>query len=221
MTLLQLSLAYLRRRPLGTLLNVVLLALGLATIVVLLLFSAQVERNVSTNAKGIDAVLGAQGSPLQLILSAIYHVDSPTGNIPVAEADRLTQDPMIAAAIPLALGDSYRGYRIVGTTVAYLDHFEATLASGARWESMQEVVLGAEVAAATGLDVGATIVSAHGLSEGGTAHEDVPLSVVGVLAPSGSVLDRLVLTSVKTVWAVHGDHGAHDDAHGDDAHGDD
>ncbi|MEO1074739.1 MAG: FtsX-like permease family protein [Bacteroidota bacterium] len=215
MSLLQLSLAYLRRRPFGTVLNVVLLALGLATIVVLLLFSAQVERNLSANSEGIDVVIGAKGSPLQLILSSVYHVDSPTGNIPVTEAEALMQNTMVAAAIPLALGDSYRGYRIVGSTVDYLDLYDAKLDAGAPWSTTREVVLGAQVAAETGLALGDELVSAHGLSEGGATHDDVPLTVVGLLAPNGTVLDRLILTSVETVWAVHGDHSA-DDAHHDE-----
>lgn len=220
MNLFSLSLAYLRRRPWGTLLNVTLLALGIAIIVVLLLFSHQVERSLTSNAEGIDLVVGAKGSPLQLILSAVYHVDSPTGNIPVTEADQLVQNPAIASAIPLALGDSYRGYRIVGSTRAYLDHYEATVASGDTWGGIGQVVLGAAVAAETGLELDAEIVSAHGLSEGGVAHDKTPLRVVGTLAPTGTVLDRLILTSVETVWAVHGDHaaGEHDDDHD---HGDD
>ena len=203
-------LAYLRRRPLGTLLNVALLAVGVASIVVLLLVGRQVERGLVRDAEGVDLVVGAKGSPLQLILSAVYHLDSPTGNIPVAEADRLAEHPMVAEAVPVALGDSFRGFRIVGTTAGYAARYGPELAAGAAWDGgvLPEggVVLGATVAQETGLGVGGEVVSAHGLAEGGAAHGDHPMSVAGIYAPTGTVLDRLILTSLETVWETHGAH---------------
>lgn len=203
MSLLALVLAYLRQRPLATALNVLLLALGVATITVLLLFSRQVERNLAAGAEGIDFVIGAKGSPLQLILSSVYHLDSATGNIPLAEARSLAAHPAVASAIPLALGDSYHGFRIVGTDSSYVAHYGGRLAAGRRWARANEVVVGARVAEAEGLGVGDTLVSAHGLTEDGPAHGD-PLRVVGVLAPGAAVLDGLLLTAVETVWDIHG-----------------
>jgi putative ABC transport system permease protein len=200
---LHLALAYLRQRPLATGLNVLLLALGVATIAVLLLFSRQVERNLAAGAEGIDFVVGAKGSPLQLILSSVYHLDAPTGNIPLAEADSLARHPAVAAAIPLALGDSFHGFRIVGTDSSYVAHYGGRLAAGRLWERENEVVLGARVAAAEGLGVGDAVVSEHGVAEGAAAHGG-PLRVVGVLEPGAAVLDGLLLTAVETVWAVHG-----------------
>ena len=207
MNLFALSLSYVRRRALGTALNVLLLALGIATIVVLLLFSRQLERNLSENAEGIALVVGAKGSPLQLILSSIYHIDSPTGNIPVREAEAILRHPMVRGAIPLALGDSYNGHRIVGTEPAYLDLYEAAVAEGRLWEDELEVVVGAAVAEAEGLALGDAVVSAHGLAEGGMAHGERPMTVVGILGRTGRVADRLVLTSVETIWTVHDPHG--------------
>ncbi len=208
MNLFSLSFSYLRRRPLLTLLNVLLLALGLATIVVLLLLGRQVEDRLTRNAQGIDLVVGAKGSPLQLILASIYHMDAPTGNIPVREAQAVMQNRAVRQAIPLSLGDSFRGYRIVGTTHAYPQHYGAEVAAGTLWEAPYEAVLGARVAAETGLTVGDTFAGTHGLSAGGEAHGAHPLRVVGLLAPTGTVLDRLVLTGTETVWALHGDEAA-------------
>lgn len=210
MNAFQIVQAYLRRRPLGTLLNVALLGVGVASIVVLLLVGRQVERGLVRDAEGVDLVVGAKGSPLQLILSAVYHLDSPTGNIPVAEADRLAQHPLVAEAVPVALGDSFRGFRIVGTTEPYAARYEPELAGGEAWNEGElaegAVVLGATVAAETGLGVGDEVVSAHGLAEGGAAHGDHPMTVAGIYAPTGTVLDRLVLTSLETVWETHGAH---------------
>lgn len=213
MNLPKLSFSYLKNRTLNTLLNVLLLALGIATIVVLLLFSKQFEDNLTRNAEGIDLVVGAKGSPLQLILSSIYHMDVPTGNIPVAEAQQIMQNRAVQQAIPLALGDSYNGYRIVGTTPDYAAKYEATPAEGALWDGTMEVTIGASVAEAEGLSVGDELTSTHGLSEDGEGHGENPLRVVGILAPTGTVVDRLVLTSVETVWALHGTHVEDDDDH--------
>lgn len=206
MNLVRLSLAYTRARPLNALLNVLLLALGIATIVVLLLFMDQSQQRLTRDARGIDLVVGAPGSPLQLILSSVFHADVPTGNIPLAEARRVMAHSLVAQTIPLALGDSYRGYRIVGTDHAYVRHYQAQIGSGRLWKAPMEAALGARVAAETGLRVGDRFVGSHGLTPGGHAHDDAPTTVVGVLATTGTVLDRLILTSVETVWLVHDEH---------------
>lgn len=227
MNIVKLTTAYLKFRKLGTFLNVLLLGLGMATIVVLMLFSEQLEKNLQSNLKGVDLVVGAKGSPLQLILSSVFHIDSPTGNISVSEADALKTHPMIAEIIPLALGDSYEQYRIVGSSPALLEHYEASFDSGRIWQADLEVVVGAEVAKQSNITIGDIVISAHGIGGGG-AHGDHPLEVVGILEPAGTVVDRLIIMDVKTVWAVHGMHGdvhgsandvlEHDDVHGEDEH---
>ncbi len=213
MNLPAVSLAYLRARPLGAALNVLLLALGVATVVVLLLVSRQVEQRMHGDARGIDLVVGAKGSPMQLVLAAVFHIDVPGGNIPLDEAKKIAALRVVKQAIPLALGDSYKGHRIVGTTHDYPAHYGARLAQGGLWAKPMQAVLGAETASKTGLGVGAKFVGAHGMGGDageGEAHEDAPFEVVGVLAPTGTVLDRLVLTSVESVWVVHGTEGEKD-----------
>jgi len=215
---LSLSLAYLRRRPLNTALNLALLALGVGTISLLLLFSEQHEDHLVRDARGIDMVVGAKGSPLQLILSSVFHVDIPTGNVRIADARTLTQSRMVEAVIPMALGDSFRGYRIVGTEATYPAHFDAELAAGAWWQAPLEATIGARVAAEVGMGVGDQFAGAHGLSSGGGAgHEATPYRVVGVMAPTGTVLDRLILTSIESVWEVHAVHEEeHEEEHAEE-----
>ena len=203
MNLLKLSFSYLKRRALNTLLNILLLSFGIATIVVLLLFSYQLEDNLYKNAEGVDAVVGAKGSPIQLILSGIFHIDAPTGNVNLKEARDLMNHPMVASAIPQALGDNYRGYRIVGTTSAYPNKYSAELANGTLWDHEFEVVLGADVARIEELDLGDTLVSSHGFAVAGHAHDDHDLHVVGIFHRTGTVLDRLILSGIETMWGIH------------------
>lgn len=207
MSTVRLAWAYLASRPLLTLLHVTMIAIGVGTMILLALFTAQTEERLARDARPVDLVVGAKGSPLQLILSSVLHVDVPTGNIPHAEAKKLSSHPMIAAAIPLALGDSYRGFRIVGTEPSYLTMYNARIATGQMFASPMEAVLGAETARRTGLAPGKEFVGSHGLAEsGGSAHAATPYRVVGILAPTGTVLDRLVLTALESVWEVHEEH---------------
>jgi putative ABC transport system permease protein len=207
MNLATISLGYLKARRLNTALNVLLLALGVATITLLLLTTSQLEERMQRDARGIDLVVGAKGSPMQIILSSIYQLDVPTGNVSWKQAQELARHRMVKKVIPLALGDNYKGFRIVGTHHDYVAHYGARLAQGRLWQAPLEAVLGAEVAAATGLGMDATFFGAHGLGgrEGEHMHEMHPYRVVGVFAPTGSVVDRIVLTDVASVWAVHAD----------------
>lgn len=205
MNLLTLSIAYIRDRALSSALNLLLLALGVATIVVLMLFNQQFQERLDRDAKGIHLVVGAKGSPLQLVLSSVYHVDIPTGNIALAEAEKLRSHRLVASAIPLALGDAYRGFRIVGTEHAYAANYGAVVGKGRLWDKAFEATIGARVAEKTGLDIGREFAGAHGVAGTGEEHGKPGhlYRVVGILKPTGTVIDRLVLTSMESVWEIH------------------
>jgi putative ABC transport system permease protein len=208
-SIFRLALAYARRRPLSTALVVLLLAIGVATVTLTLLVSRELDSRLTRDAAGIDLVVGAKGSPLQIVLAGVYHVDVPPGNIPLKAIETLRKNPLVAQVIPLSLGDSLRGFRIVGTEPELVALYGGTLAHGSLWSLPLDAVLGSEVARVTKLRVGEHFVGVHGLAPGGGEHEDAHYSVTGVLAPTGTVLDRLVLTSLASVWAVHEHH--HDD----------
>lgn len=195
--------SYLKAKPLNTILNVFLLALGIAVITVLLLFNNQFQQKIKDNVRGIDLVVGAKGSPLQLILCSIFHVDFPTGNIKLHEAEQLSKNRLIKSVIPLALGDSYEGYRIVGTNRQYTTLYQAELAEGKWWERDLEIVAGANVAAFTNLKVGDPVVSQHGLNTDGHNHDEHQIRCTGILKKTNSVIDNLLFTNVGTVWRVH------------------
>ena len=203
MKVLVIAFRYLRARPLAAGLNLLLLTLGLGSITFLLLVSTQLERVFERDLAGIDVVVGAKGSPLQLILAGVFHIDLPPGNIPLASVQELEKNPQVAQLIRISLGDTFRGFRIVGTTPAYSRHYSATLAQGVMWGKSMQVVVGAQVAANTGLAVGNSFAGSHGLGGSGHVHGDNPYLVTGVLAPCGCVLDRLVLTPTESVWQVH------------------
>ncbi len=201
---------FLWSRPLSAGLNLLLLSLGLGSLSFVLLASHQIDKAFERDLAGIDVVVGAKGSPMQLILSGVFHIDAPTGNVPLAAVKELEIHPQVVQLIPLSLGDSYRGFRIVGSTPDYLTHYGAAFAQGGVWAAPMQAVIGAQVAAQTGLKVGDRFAGSHGLAGGGDSHGQTPYLVSGVLAPGGSVLDRLVLTALDSVWQVHEDHTALD-----------
>lgn len=203
---LALSWRYVAARPLAAALNVALLALGLASMCFLLLVQHQVQQSFERDLRGIDVVVGAKGSPLQLILAGVFHIDAPSGNIPLQAVNALAAHPQVKKLIPLSLGDSVGGFRMVGTTPDYIAHYSAQLASGALWQQPMQAVAGHDAALALaklGLQPGKTFAGNHGLGATGHAHGETPYTLVGVLAPCGCVLDRLVLTATESVWQVH------------------
>lgn len=212
MNIFKLSWKYLTFKPLSTGLNMLLLALGLAIITVLLLIQDQFEKKMTQDAEGIDLVVGAKGSPLQIILSSVYHIDFPTGNIPMKEAMRLSQSRLVKNVIPLALGDNYQGYRVVGTNHDYLGLQQVTFKEGKAWERPFEMVLGAVVAHQIGLALGDEFIGSHGISEGSHDHEAHAYKVVGILEPRGTVVDRLLMTSVESVWLTHDEEEAKEES---------
>jgi putative ABC transport system permease protein len=203
MNLLKLSWKNVIHKPLSSSLSILLMMLGVGLVSFVILVSAQLEERFEKNVRGVDMVVGAKGSPLQLILSAVFQIDNPTGNMPLEEAEKLSRNRYVGSTIPLSYGDSYQGFRIVGTTQAYIDLYEAKLNSGELFEDEMEVVLGAGVAQRLSLTIGDTFESAHGLASEGQIHDEHPFIVKGILAPSNSVLDNLILTTTESIWHVH------------------
>ena len=213
MNLLKISWSNIRFRPLYTLLSVVLLAFGVGIISLMLLINDQISEKFDRNIKDIDFVLAAKGSPLQSILANVYHVDAPTGNIKVSDAKRLIKNPMVEKAIPLAYGDNYEKFRIVGTNSDYPDHYGCEVESGKMFEKPFETTIGYEVARDAGLKVGSTFTSVHGFDNAAEGdpdahHHDKPFTVVGIFKQSGCAIDHLILTPVESTWLVH-EHGEH------------
>jgi putative ABC transport system permease protein len=203
----KLALKNIFNKPLSLALSLVLFALGSGLITALLLLNRQLEDQFTRNLADVELVIGAKGSPLQLILCNMYHIDNPTGNISLAETKPFLnpRHPLISKAIPLSLGDNYKSFRITGTTPGFLTMYNASFEQGRVWENDYEVVIGKSVADQTGLKIGDEFDSSHGFMEDDDLiHEQhIKFKVVGILNPAGSVIDQLILCNSKTVWLVH------------------
>jgi putative ABC transport system permease protein len=191
-------------------LSLALLILGIGIISLLLQLNSLIKTQMDNNLKGIDMVVGAKGSPLQLILSAVYHIDSPTGNISVEDAEEIKNNRMVGSSIDLLYGDNYKGYRIVGTEDKFLDLYNAKIKDGKKWNAPFEVVVGAKIYSKLNINLDDELISSHGLRETGEAHVNQPFKVVGLLEPSNSVVDQLIITSPQSIWDLHDEHD-HDD----------
>lgn len=208
MNLITLSWKNLKSKPLNTALSLVLFAIGVALISMMLLLSRQLNDKFMRNIDGINMVVGAKGSPLQTILSSVYHIDVPTGNIPYDQALKLASvRNFVEKAIPQALGDNYEGYHIVGTNYDYTRHYKAEIAEGKLWEKHMEVTLGASVARKAKLKIGDTFSGAHGLvNDGMHIHDTYKYVVVGIFKPNNTVVDQLIFTNIESVWLMHAEH---------------
>ncbi|MBR9922885.1 MAG: FtsX-like permease family protein [Bacteroidetes bacterium] len=230
MNLPKLAWKNLTNKPLSMALSLILFGLGVGLISLLFLLEKQLQDNFERNLAGIDLVVGAKGSPLQMILCSMYHIDAPTGNVSLGEVRPFLnpKHPLIDQAVPLALGDSYQGSRIVGTDQNILDLYEVEIGEGKVWENNFEVTAGAAVAEKLGLKLGSEFNSSHGFMDSDKMEHDhaTPFRVSGILKPSGTVLDQLLLTTPQSFWLVHDheeaveeEHEEHEDhAHHDHDH---
>lgn len=170
MSIFKLSLKNIFNRPMSSILSIMLLSLGVSMISLLILINTVLKEQMDNNLKGIDMVVGAKGSPLQLILSSVYHVDSPTGNIPLKEAKAIEKNKMVGYSVPLLYGDNYSEYRIVGTNSKFFELYDLNIKSGNFFSKDFEVVVGSKVAEKLNLNLGDEFISSHGLRETGEAH---------------------------------------------------
>ena len=217
MNIFKLSIKNIVSKPLNSILSLALLIFGIGIISLMLQLNSLIKTQMDNNLKGIDMVVGAKGSPLQLILSAVYHIDSPTGNISVEDAKKIKNNRMVGSSIDLLYGDNYKGYRIVGTEQKFLDLYKAKIKEGRKWEDPFEVVVGSKIYSKFNIKIDDELMSSHGLRETGEEHADQLFKVVGLLEPSNSVIDQLIVTSPQSIWDLHDDHDhgseEHDEEH--------
>ena len=206
MNIFKLSLKNIFNKPLSSTISLALLILGIGIISLLLQLNTLIKDQMDNNLKGIDMVVGAKGSPLQLILSSVYHIDSPTGNISLEEAEKISKNRMVGSSIKLLYGDNFKGYRIVGAEKKFIELYNGKIKKGKNLSKPFEVLVGSKVYSKLKIDIGDDLISSHGLRETGESHDDQSFKVVGLLEPSNSVIDQLIITLPQSVWDVHGNH---------------
>ena len=208
--LFSLALKSLLSRRTSLILTLLTIALSTALLLGVQQVREQSREAFFSSVSGTDLIVGARSGPVQLLLYSVFHIGNATSNIRWSSQQQLAEDPRVAWTIPLSLGDSHRGYRVVGTSNAMFEHFRYGQAQplefvkGQTFTDLFDVVVGAEVAARLGYNPGDKIVIAHG--SGNTSfmkHDNLPFSVSGVLAPTGTPLDRAILVSLEGLEAVH------------------
>ena len=203
------------QRKFSVLLTVISVSLGVALIGSTLAIKEEVEKNFNQSNVGYEMIVGAKGSSMQLVLNTVFMLGNPVGNIRYEVYEKLKHDRRIALALPYALGDNYDGFNIVGTTDDLFTKFNYkvgksfSFASGHAFEahSKFQAVLGFDAAKSTGLKIGDEFIATHGLQETaegmGHQHEETPFTVVGILNRTGTASDKIIYTTVESVWAVH------------------
>jgi len=202
----------LAQHKLSTAVTVIATALACGLTLSVFAIADQTKSAFTQTDVGFDAVLGARGSQLQLVLNTIYHLETSPGNVPWAMFQELRKDPQVEYAIPFAGGDNYMGFRIVGTTEQFFEklRFDGdrrfAVESGGRWfrPNNQEAVLGSFVAERTGLGINDTINPYHGVNYDPSARHDEEYLVCGVLEPTNTPADRVVWVPIKGIWMMKG-----------------
>ena len=212
MMLLRLSLQSLANRRSTALLTILALAISIALFLGVERVRTGARASFANTIAGTDLIVGARSGSVQLLLYSVFRIGNATNNITWESYRDIADRPEVAWTVPISLGDSHRGFRVMGTTDAYFEHYRfrgnapLTLAKGERFNDLFDAVLGADVAADLGYKVGDPIVVAHGLGAVGfTKHEDMPFRVSGILAKTGTPVDRTVHVTLKAIEAIHVD----------------
>lgn len=205
---LALASAWNRRLSLGLTLLAVLLATTMLLSVERIRHAAR--DGFAQSVSGTDLVVGARTSPVQLVLYSVFRLGESTNNLKWQSYLTIAANPAVAWSVPLTLGDSHRGYAVLGTTADYFRHYRhgdrqpLRLAEGVVFEKLFDAVLGAEVAAKLGYRIGEKITLSHGdVGLPGMAHDDKPFTVVGIIAPTGTPVDRTVHVGLRAIEAIH------------------
>lgn len=210
MSVAGLAIKSLRNRSFGAALTMVSIALAVMLLLGVERIRSEVRSSFASTISGTDLIVGARSGPLQLLLYSVFRLGDPTQSIAYETYEELARHPQVAWTIPLSLGDSHRGYRLLGTTHAYFEHFRYArergleLAAGQRFDDVFDAVLGAEVAVKLGYRVGDRIVIAHGAGEVSfIEHANTPFRISGILERTGTPVDRTVHVQLSGIEAMH------------------
>lgn len=214
MSLWKIAWRSIQQRSLASTLTAISMALGVALVVAVLVIHGVIDKSFRRSAQGYDLIIGPKGSRLDLVLNTVYHMGRPVGTLPYRYYTELADQRFAAdveTAVPICMGDSYSGFRVIGTNpdmfdkLEYLDGQKYTFQPGGRnfdWNAPFEAVVGATAARKTGVKVGSTFRPVHGEAGEGEAHDD-PFTIVGILEPTGTPIDRAFFVNIKGFYSLH------------------
>jgi len=211
MTLLPLALKSLANRRFAVTLTIATIALSVALLLGVQRVHDEARRSFASTVSGTDLIVGARSGPVNLLLYAIFHIGDATSNVSWNAYREIAALPEVAWAVPLSLGDSHRGYRVVGTSKEFFSRYRygakhaVEFSAGAAFGDLYDAVVGARVADTLGYAPGASIVLSHGTGTLAETHADKPFRVVGVLAPTGTPVDASVFVGLDAIEAIHAD----------------
>ncbi|MBK1649248.1 ABC transporter permease [Rhabdochromatium marinum] len=210
MAILSLAWKSLWNRRFTALLTVLSIALSVTLLVGVERLRTEARASFTNTLSDTDLIVGARSGPVQLLLYAVFRMGDATNNISWSSYQDIVAHPQVAWTVPLSLGDSHRGFRVLGTSLAYFEHYRygrnrpLVMADGQPFSDLYDAVLGAEVADALGYQLGDAIIIAHGAGQVSFAmHDDKPFRVVGILARTGTPVDRTVHVSLEAIEAIH------------------
>lgn len=208
--ILRLALASLKSRKLTTGLTVASIALSVTLLVGIETVRAGVRESFAGTIRGVDLIVGARGGTLQILLSSVFGIGSPAGSVKLSTMQRWAEHPAVKWVVPYSLGDSHRGFRVIGTTPEFFERYRyrqnasLTFTAGGPAVGDTDVVIGYDVAQRLGYAVGTPVVVVHGLQDIGTSsHEAHPFKVVGILARTFTPIDRSVYVTLEGIEAMH------------------
>jgi putative ABC transport system permease protein len=202
----------LRQHALSTFITACSMALGAGLVMAVFVVNAQTRTAFTGGNVGFDAVLGARGSQLQLVLNTVFHLETSPGNIPWQLYEDIKKDPNVSLAIPYAVGDNYKGYRVVGTTDELFTKFETKKGKKYRLrkpgrpfdQNLREAVIGSFVAQKTGLKLGSKFNPSHGVIYSKHSPQHSEYVVVGVMEPTNSPADRVLWIPIEGIFRMGG-----------------
>ena len=208
--MLGLAVASLRNRRTTAVLTVLSIGLSVALVLSVESLRRDTRAAFANTVSGVDLIVGARSGSVQLLLYSVFRIGNATNNISWESYEAIRRDPEVAWTIPFSLGDSHRGYRVLGTELTYFEHYRYSakralvIGEGKRFEKPLDAVLGAEIASKLGYQVGDMIVLSHGAGDVSfIQHDDKPFTVVGILERTGTPVDRTVHISLAGMEAIH------------------
>jgi putative ABC transport system permease protein len=212
MIVLRLAMQSLRNRWFTAILTILAIAISVALLLGVEKIRTSAKQSFADTISGTDLIVGARSGSLQLLLYSVFRIGNATNNITWTTYQDIARQPEIAWMVPLSLGDSHHGFRVLGTTPEYFAHYRyrrthpLTFSAGQMFSDLFDAVIGADVASALGYKVGDPIVVAHGMgSVSFVKHDDKPFRVSGILAKTGTPVDRTVHVSLEAIEAIHVD----------------